>query len=64
MLKIIMLTLTLNGGNVMADQSDYYDTIDDCQIVAAMMQEEAVFEYRLGYEPRAYVCEMVKESEA
>jgi hypothetical protein len=64
MLKIVMLTLTLNGGNVMADQSDYFDTMEDCEITATLFQEDAIFSYRLGYDPRAYVCEMVKESEA
>ena len=64
MLKIVMLTLTLNGGNVMVDQSDYFDTMDDCETTAAIFQEDAIFAYRLGYEPKAFVCEMVEEREA
>lgn len=64
MLKIIMLTLAINGGNVETVESDYFDTMEDCEITATLFQEDAIFQYRFGYEPRAYVCEMVKESEA
>lgn len=64
MLKIILVTLAIQNGNVAAVEMDYFDTIDDCELFAAMMQEEAVMRYRFGYDMQAYVCEMVEEMEA
>lgn len=64
MLKIILVTLAIQNGNVAAVETDYFDTIDDCEMFAEMMQEEAVMRYRFGYEPQVYVCEVIEEREA
>lgn len=64
MMKIILVTLSLSGGNVTADNTEYFDTLEDCEIFAIMMQEDAIMRYRFGYEPTLYVCEIVEEREA
>lgn len=63
MLKIILVTLSIVNGHVTSSQTERFDTVADCEIFAIMMQEDAIMRYRFGYEPRAYVCEIVQEME-
>lgn len=64
MLRVVMLVLSLNGGDVEVSESFYFDTLDMCECAAAINQNDAIMAYRFGYAPRLYVCDLIEESEA